>query len=187
MRARFLPLVILASALLATACAGGPADGDTRLAEACERQIAQAEPDHGGAPTAESTEERLKEETLVECAGQKVTVAASEEAGEDADEGVTKHDETKVTEDPGSGGEGAAPAKLDPKARSLFAETCGACHVLSDAGTNGTFGPNLDETNLDATGVAQKIEEGGGGMPAGLLEGDDADAVSTYVAGAAAR
>ena len=29
--------------------------------------------------------------------------------------------------------------------KALFAEKCGSCHVLADAGTQGTIGPNLDE------------------------------------------
>jgi mono/diheme cytochrome c family protein len=29
--------------------------------------------------------------------------------------------------------------------KTLFTERCGSCHVLTDAGTQGTIGPNLDE------------------------------------------
>jgi mono/diheme cytochrome c family protein len=41
------------------------------------------------------------------------------------------------------GGDGQAAPPSDSKA--LFTQLCGACHVLADAGTTGTIGPNLDE------------------------------------------
>jgi mono/diheme cytochrome c family protein len=68
--------------------------------------------------------------------------------------------------------------------KSLFVTTCGGCHTLSDAGTNGAVGPSLDGRGADAALVMSMIENGGGGMPAGLLEGKEADAVAEYVAGA---
>jgi mono/diheme cytochrome c family protein len=48
---------------------------------------------------------------------------------------------------------GAAAAGAAPNARQLFtqgssttgATACGACHTLSEAGTSGTTGPNLDQ------------------------------------------
>ena len=41
--------------------------------------------------------------------------------------------------------------------KTLFAERCGSCHVLADAGTQGTIGPNLDEAFDDP-----RSERGGG-------------------------
>jgi mono/diheme cytochrome c family protein len=52
----------------------------------------------------------------------------------------------------------------DPK--SIFTASCGSCHVLSDAGTTGTVGPSLDESQVDVRQAARQIAEGGGGMPA---------------------
>jgi outer membrane protein assembly factor BamB len=71
--------------------------------------------------------------------------------------------------------------------KSLFASNCGSCHTLADAGTSGTVGPNLDEAKPAKTAVAQKVENGGGGMPAfgGRLSQDEIDAIATYVASAA--
>ena len=77
----------------------------------------------------------------------------------------------------GSGGSGSAAIN----GKQLFTQTCGGCHTLSKAGTNGTVGPNLDELKPSKETVAAQIKNGGGGMPAGLLEGDEADAVATYV------
>jgi mono/diheme cytochrome c family protein len=93
-------------------------------------------------------------------------------------------------------GEGGAAARGKP----LFVEGCGQCHVLADAGTQGTIGPNLDDgfatARRDGLGeetirsvvrgqIAYPVEEpvsGQPGMPANIFEGEDADAVAAYVA-----
>jgi cytochrome c6 len=67
-------------------------------------------------------------------------------------------------------------------ANELFAGTCGSCHTFSDAGTDGTLGPNLDELAPDKATVLAAIEEGPSSMPAGLLDGEAADSVAAYVA-----
>lgn len=193
MRIPALLLVLVTVALFTAGCMGGPEDSDARLAEACERQlkeIAEAE-DESGTPTAKSTEERLDDITLVECSGQATKVVAAEAEGKgDAPaegEGEGAEGEGAEGEAPAEGeGEGEAPAELDPAARTLFAETCGSCHTLSDAETTGAVGPNLDETTLDAAGIEKMILEGRGAMPPGLLDGEDATSVATYVEGAAA-
>lgn len=184
MRVPALSLLVVAFGVFAAACAGGPADGSKRLAEACKRQRAEVAEDEGGTPTAKSTKDRLEDVTLVECSGQQVKVTDAE-AGEDDQTKDTGKD-TGEQEDVGSGGDEAAPAKLDPAAQSLFTGACAACHTLSAAGASGSVGPNLDETKLDAEGVRTQIENGGGGMPPKLLQGEDADNVAAYVAGAAA-
>ena len=93
-------------------------------------------------------------------------------------------------------GEGGAASR----GKQLFVEGCGSCHVLADAGTKGTIGPNLDDgfatARADGLGektiravvrnqIAYPVEEpvsGAPGMPADIYEGEDADAVSAYVA-----
>ena len=78
----------------------------------------------------------------------------------------------------GSGGGGeaqAGPAKV-------FSDTCGGCHTLGAAGTQGQSGPNLDELKPDAARVKTAIEEGPSIMPADLLKGAQADEVAKYVA-----
>lgn len=42
---------------------------------------------------------------------------------------------------------------------------CGSCHVLADAGTSGTVGPNLDDVKPTAEKAFVQIRDGGGGMP----------------------
>jgi len=84
----------------------------------------------------------------------------------------------------------AAPAgkqaAVDQAAVELFSSNCGSCHTLAVAGTSGTIGPNLDTTPLNSAAVLEAIENGGrgtGGMPAGLLQGEEAKSVAELVAG----
>lgn len=82
---------------------------------------------------------------------------------------------------------GDKPAvKVSAETKELFVSKCGGCHTLDDAGTTGSSGPVLDGRNYDSVRVAAQVENGGGGMPAGLLEGADVDAVADYVAKASA-
>ena len=88
--------------------------------------------------------------------------------------------------------------------QSLFETNCGACHTLYSAGTDGNFGPDLDELLAEAgppTGpsaeetientegrVLGAIENGvdgtttAGRMPAGILSGEQAEEVAAFVA-----
>jgi cbb3-type cytochrome c oxidase subunit III len=76
--------------------------------------------------------------------------------------------------------DGAAAAADDPKA--IFAASCGSCHTLADAGTTGTVGPSLDESNADVEAAAEQIANGGGGMPAfrGQLSDEQIQALAEY-------
>jgi mono/diheme cytochrome c family protein len=81
----------------------------------------------------------------------------------------------------GTGAEPAAPAGDDPQA--LFTTACGSCHVFSDAGTTGTVGPNLDESNVTFAAAVEQITQGGGGMPpfGGELTEAQIEALAEYV------
>jgi mono/diheme cytochrome c family protein len=103
----------------------------------------------------------------------------------------------------GTGGlaEGGDPSR----GKELFVQNCGSCHTLADAGTKGAVGPNLD----DAFGPSreQGFEEstirdvvlgqirtpvttpstGAPGMPANIVEGEDAESVADYVASVAGK
>jgi cbb3-type cytochrome c oxidase subunit III len=112
----------------------------------------------------------------------------------------------------GTGGVASAGQRPDVQnGQQLFAQSCGACHTLSAAGTTGTIGPNLD--NAFAADVAQgypqsaienvvldQIRLGSGEvatyttnkkftvqqpMPANLVKGQDAIDVAAYVASVA--
>ena len=69
----------------------------------------------------------------------------------------------------------------DPKA--TFTASCGSCHTLSDAGTAGTVGPNLDEAMLELDAAIEQIANGGGGMPAfkDQLSEDQIRALAEYI------
>jgi mono/diheme cytochrome c family protein len=91
--------------------------------------------------------------------------------------------------------------------KTLFTQKCGSCHVLEDAGTAGTIGPNLDaafyqfRAEIDDQGDAEdtirqvvrgqisyptvKPSTGAPGMPADIVKGQEAEDVSTYVASVA--
>jgi mono/diheme cytochrome c family protein len=73
------------------------------------------------------------------------------------------------------------PLDLD-KARQSFQTNCRSCHSLADANAAGVFGPDLDQLQPDARRVREQIDSGGGGMPAHLIDGSDADLVARYVA-----
>ena len=90
---------------------------------------------------------------------------------------------------PTTDAQAAAPA---PKsARELFGHACGACHVLRAAGVDPIVGVDLDRVRprLTAARVRQQIRTGtlDSAMPAGLLQGRDAERVSRYVARVAGR
>ena len=72
--------------------------------------------------------------------------------------------------------------------KQVFASAgCGGCHTLSDAGTNGNVGPNLDDAKPDASLVLQRVTNGQGVMPSfkdQLSEKQIAD-VAAYVSSVA--
>jgi mono/diheme cytochrome c family protein len=71
--------------------------------------------------------------------------------------------------------------------KSIFTTTCGSCHTLSDAGTTGAVGPNLDEARPPKERVVDLVTNGQGAMPsfADSLDAKQIEAVADYVAGAA--
>jgi cytochrome c551 len=75
--------------------------------------------------------------------------------------------------------------------KRAFIQNCKSCHTLEAVTAHGVTGPNLDELGgLDKQRVLQAIERGGTGsgrMPPQLIEGEEADAVATYVADVAGR
>jgi DNA-binding beta-propeller fold protein YncE/mono/diheme cytochrome c family protein len=79
--------------------------------------------------------------------------------------------------------EPAAAGAADAKA--TFADSCGSCHTLARAGTDGTVGPNLDERKPDAAKVEATVRSGKGTMPAfeGTLSDAEIKAVAAFVAG----
>jgi mono/diheme cytochrome c family protein len=98
----------------------------------------------------------------------------------------------------GCGTEGLPTEGNATRGKEVFTSAegrCGACHQLADAGTPGTVGPNLDEAfagpreeGFEKSTIAAVVLDQiyypteGSGMPAKLVEGEDAEAVAAYVA-----
>ena len=94
------------------------------------------------------------------------------------------------------GGENASPERVassDEEAKVLFQQNCGNCHTLARAGTDGIVGPNLDDLlgqgtpEANRTRVENAINNGfntddfKGYMPAGIVQGQDAEEVADFV------
>ena len=75
--------------------------------------------------------------------------------------------------------------------KKIFLEegNCATCHTLSDAGSEGNIGPNLNEIRPDINRVIVAVTNGIGVMPAyeGLLTEDEIKSVSYYVSEAAEK
>jgi mono/diheme cytochrome c family protein len=100
----------------------------------------------------------------------------------------TETTETETTETETT--EPEPPAEGDPVAGKqvfLGSSACGTCHTLADAGTSGTVGPNLDDTQPSFELAVDRVTNGQGGMPAfsGQLSEQEIADVSAYVAQAA--
>jgi mono/diheme cytochrome c family protein len=94
------------------------------------------------------------------------------------------------------GSKSASPTEVASNLQAgqdLFVTNCGACHTLAKAGTDGVIGPNLDDLlappsasapapNTIKPRVLSAINNGvGGRMPKGVLSGQQADQVATFV------
>jgi len=95
---------------------------------------------------------------------------------------------------------GCGTSDADPaKGRALFIQKCGTCHVLGQAGTTGTQGPDLDAAFTAARAAGEDSDTIEGvvkaqvefprpstdnpvvSMPANLVEGQDLEDVAAYV------
>jgi cytochrome c551 len=79
----------------------------------------------------------------------------------------------------------------DERGREIFAERCATCHTLAAANAVGKVGPNLDQLHPPKALVLNAIQQGRargqGQMPANLIDGQDAQEVSAFVAKVAGR
>ncbi len=109
--------------------------------------------------------------------------------------------------DPDTGVSKGVPAGLET-GKTLFETNCGTCHALYAAGTDGNFGPDLDDLlapagppsgetagdTINATRgrVLNAIDAGinsstPGRMPGGILAGEQAEEVASFVAAVAGQ
>jgi mono/diheme cytochrome c family protein len=88
----------------------------------------------------------------------------------------------------------------ETRGRMLFVQKCGVCHTLAQAGTTAQIGPNLDDAFAAARAVGENSDTVEGivaaqvesprpvnanpavSMPPDIVEGQDLDDVSAYVA-----
>jgi cytochrome c oxidase subunit 2 len=97
----------------------------------------------------------------------------------------------------GCGTGGPAKGGDASRGKKLFVSEakCGSCHTMRDAASRGTVGPNLDaafrrpkQEDYKLSTIQNVVRDQirypttGSGMPANLVEGQDADDVSAYVA-----
>jgi cytochrome c553 len=114
-----------------------------------------------------------------------VLVGAGCGGGEESSPAPETVEGTVPTDDGGGGGGGGGGGEGDAAAgKEVYASAgCGSCHTLSDAGTTGSVGPNLDESTADFAAAEEQIRAGGGGMPAfeGQLSDEEIANVAAYV------
>jgi cytochrome c553 len=98
----------------------------------------------------------------------------------------TTDTETTDTETTDTGDGGAVEG--DPVAGKevfLGAGGCGSCHTFADAGTSGSIGPNLDDSQPTLELAVDRVTNGQGAMPAfeGQLTEQQIADVAAYVSG----
>jgi mono/diheme cytochrome c family protein len=73
--------------------------------------------------------------------------------------------------------------------KSIFSANCGSCHTLADAGTTGTVGPNLDQSQPAKDLVVDRVTNGQGAMPSfsDSLDAEQIEAVADYVSTTAGK
>lgn len=86
-----------------------------------------------------------------------------------------------TAKDGGGTGGTAAPATENAAAEGVYKQSCASCHGQN---LEGGVGPNLTDvgSRLDAAAIEGIITNGQNAMPAGLIQGDDAKAVSEWLA-----
>ncbi len=86
--------------------------------------------------------------------------------------------------DPANPPQPKPPAGGETDGEAIFASAgCGGCHTLSAAGSSGTVGPNLDESQPSLELAIDRVTNGQGGMPSfkGQLSEAQIEAVATFV------
>jgi len=135
---------------------------------------------------------------LAEVGEEHEAAAETEPAETETEPTETEPTETEPTETGTEPGETTEPETTPPPAggagdpaagREVFlgSSGCGSCHTLADAGTSGTIGPNLDESQPPVELVVDRVTNGQGAMPSfeSSLSEQQIQDVAAYVSGAA--
>jgi mono/diheme cytochrome c family protein len=111
--------------------------------------------------------------------------AAGAHGAETTETGATDTGATETEGTETGGEEEPEPAAGDAEAGAgVFEEAgCGGCHMLEAAGSSGSIGPNLDESQPDAALVVDRVTNGQGAMPAfgDRLSEEEIQSVAAYV------
>ena len=164
MRRTAVVLVLLVAALGAVAAGCGQEQEQTATPETVE-----------GTTTTDTTETETTETETTETETETETTE-TETTETDETETETTATTPVIEGDPAAG-----------KEVFLGSSACGGCHTLADAGSTGTVGPNLDESQPDYELALDRVTNGQGGMPAfssTLSEQQIAD-VAAYVSSVA--
>jgi mono/diheme cytochrome c family protein len=122
--------------------------------------VAETQETEGGEAVAAETEPATTEE---QPGATETGPAGTTETG--ASETQTEPAETEPA-GTGTGETGAAGTGDAAAGKQVFASAgCGSCHTLSDAGSSGSIGPNLDEARPSADKVIERVTNGQGAMP----------------------
>jgi mono/diheme cytochrome c family protein len=113
------------------------------------------------------------------------TVGEAETEAEETETegGETQTGETEAEETTEEGGGGGAQGNAEAGATIFNEQGCGGCHVLEAAGSSGSVGPNLDESQPDLELIVDRVTNGKGVMPAFAdeLSEKEIQDVSAYV------
>jgi len=134
----------------------------------------------GGEESQTATPETVEGELPTDTTETETTETETTET-ETTDTTETETTETETT---------APPAEGDPIAGKevfLGSSACGGCHILSDAGSTGAVGPNLDDAQPSFDLVVDRVTNGQGGMPSfsGSLSAQQIADVAAYVSSVA--
>jgi mono/diheme cytochrome c family protein len=95
--------------------------------------------------------------------------------------------DTQASQGPG----GVNLTAADQHGREVFYMRCGQCHTLKGANAVGRVGPDLDLLRPPKALTINAIEQGRAGnigqMPAGVIDGEEAENVANFVAKVAGR
>jgi cytochrome c553 len=136
-----LAVLVAALGLVAAGCGGE------------EQQSATPETVQGGTTTTPTTET-----TTTETTGTGTTTTGTTETTETTE--TTTSETTTTTSTPAGKGDPTAGKQV-----FLSVAACGGCHTLSDAGSSGNVGPNLDDVKPTYDKVVTQVTNGGGAMP----------------------
>jgi len=97
----------------------------------------------------------------------------------------TTETETETTETATTDGGATEGDPVAGKEIFVGSGACGSCHTFADAGTSGTIGPNLDDSQPSFELAVDRVTNGQGAMPSfsGTLTEQQIADVAAYVSG----